>query len=713
MVERPHLRALADRAGILPDYVDCTGAVRVTSDPTRELLLAAMWLDASSESAAQRSLQEKERRDQERLIDPVQVVSKHHDRPPTIRFRVPEGQTGVLDWHITLNLESGQVHRVQGQVTLRKSSGKFDVSLPVQPETGYHRLTATLRTSRSERTAEQSLIITPGSCVSPADAFGNRRLVGLWTNLYTVVSKRNWGVGNFSDLRQLMAWARDSGAGFVGVNPLHAHRNRGDDISPYRAVSRIYRNVLYLDVTAIPELEDCAKAQSMMASGDFRQKLQSLRDATIVNYGGISDLMKPVLIALHQTFVERHRDHRTLRGQAYSEYCSQQGDSLRDFAVFCELEEHFEREGIAAAGGWRTWPSPYQDPHSAGVESYRREHAEQVDLHCYIQFELDRQLGLAASEAKQNGMPIGLYQDLALGSSPDGFEPWAFPDLFVTGASIGAPPDPLGPAGQDWGLPPLHPRRLFETGYAYWIQLLRSMMAYSGALRIDHVMGLLRQYWIPVGQPSSTGAYVRYPIDDLLGILALESHRHGAVIVGEDLGTVPAGFHELMAKWGLLSSRVLYFERDWHGNFKPSSEYSSRALVTVNTHDLVPLAGYWKGRDFELRKKVGQFSPEQCESAQNARNHERQALCRRLSEEGLLQGAHPSYPDLCAAVHQFLARTPAPLVGLSLDDLVGETEPVNLPGTLPNQYPSWCRRMKVPIDDLPHSSIVKKTMISR
>jgi 4-alpha-glucanotransferase len=346
------------------------------------------------------------------------------------------------------------------------------------------------------------------------------------------------------------------------------------------------------------------------------------------------------------------------------------------------------------------------------VHRFREEHGESVDFHCWVQFELDRQLREMAGVVRSLGLPIGIYGDLAIGSSTGGGDTWAFPDLFAERAEVGAPPDEFAPLGQNWGFPPIDPHRLRAQSYRYWTQLLRSAFAHAGALRIDHVMALFRLYWIPGDHAATEGAYVRYPARDLLGILALESRRSGALVVGEDLGTVPRGLAAQLASWGILSSRVLYFERRG-GSFRGSKQYSRRALVTANTHDLAPLAGYLSGRDLLLRRRAEQISSdEELALAQSRRDRDCAALRRRLVGEGLLPrgGSRGDLDQIAPAVTGFLCRTPAPLVGISLDDLVGEPEPVNLPGVGAKHHRSWTRRMRVPLDELPRKPLVRATL---
>ena len=382
-----------------------------------------------------------------------------------------------------------------------------------------------------------------------------------------------------------------------------------------------------------------------------------------------------------------------------NDFCEREGQPLDAFATFVALGEQRAARSERALD-WHVWPRELRDPQSEAVARFRREHARAIDFHRFVQFELERQLGAAAAAAKRAGMAIGLYPDLALGSARGGAETWAFPGLFAEGASLGAPPDDFSPQGQDWAIPPLDPLRLRESGFAFYRLLLRAAFAHAGALRIDHVLGVFRLYWIPRGRPACEGAYVRQPARELLALLAQESSRQGALVVGEDLGSVPAGTQASLARHGILSSRVLYFERQ-AGGFRPSRAWSRRALATANTHDLVPLAGFASGRDLVLRRRAGAIPSERALRAALAeRAASAGALTRRLASEGLLRSPEPRPSELVVAVSRFLARTPCPLVALSLDDAVGEAEPVNLPGVGPREHPSWTRRMGVPLERL-------------
>ncbi|HEY5658926.1 MAG TPA: 4-alpha-glucanotransferase, partial [Myxococcota bacterium] len=534
-------------------------------------------------------------------------------------------------------------------------------------------------------------------CAEIGETLGTARGFGLTANLYTLRSARNWGVGDMGDLAELLRFAGSRGAAFVGISPLHYLWNLGHDVSPYAPVSRLYGNPLYLEIEAIPELAESPVARARLAQPAFRTRLEAARQADAVDYDTVSALKREILEPLHRVFAARQRDQRTGRGRAYANFLRERGPSLIDFATYLALAEHFANRGER---DWRKWPRTYRDPRSPAVARFRRDHAESVDFHCYVQFELDRQLAACARERARS--TPGVLADLALGSTAGGADTWLYPGLFAPDVRMGAPPDAFNAAGQDWGLPPPDPHRMREQRYAYWTHLLRASCAHARALRIDHAMALTRLYWIPPGHSPRDGAYVRYPVRDLLGILALESRRSGTSVIGEDLGTVPRGFAAQLARAGVLSWRVLYFERDARG-FRAARTYSRRALITANTHDLPPLAGFAAGSDLALRRRIGAISEDSALAAARAERRETcRALARRLSREGLLPArtALPSHPQLAAAVHAFLARTPAPLVGLALDDLAGETEPVNLPGASAEVFASWRRRMALDLKSL-------------
>jgi 4-alpha-glucanotransferase len=547
------------------------------------------------------------------------------------------------------------------------------------------------------------------SCVTPAEATGRRRLWGLWTHLYTLRSASGFGVGHLGDLRRLVRWAGERGASFVGLNPLHALRNRGADVSPYSPVTRLFRNPLYLDVTATPEWGACANARRVFESGATGRERARLVDADQVDYERSDGLRRQVVERLWREFRRVHQG-RSARGRAYARYVQAGGDPLRDFATYCALEDQLACEGRPR--DWRRWPAEFHSPQSLAVQAFRERNSDAVGRLLWEQFELDRQLGDVAREARRAGLALGLYQDLALGCDASGFDCWAFPSRFVEGVSLGAPPDDYAASGQDWGLPPMHPWRMGESDFGLFRQVLRVGMSHAGMLRIDHVLGLLRQWWIPHGRSATQGGYVRFPASALLSVVAEESRRAAAVVVGEDLGSVPQGFQSLLARYDALSCRVLLFERSAAGGFRSASSYSPRALATATTHDLPPLAGWWSGRDLALRAEQGTLSPVEWKAARQLRRREREALIRRLQRQGALAapGDAEDPARRAAAVHRFLAATPSVLVGVSLDDLAGEVEPLNIPGIPASRFGAWRRRMCRPLDSLLRDSALDRAL---
>jgi 4-alpha-glucanotransferase len=441
----------------------------------------------------------------------------------------------------------------------------------------------------------------------------------------------------------------------------------------YSPVSRLFRNHIYIDV-------DRATGGGEPISRETQGSSPSLVD------------YERVLVRKERALREIHQDFLARGGSAeYDAFVREREPELTRFATWMSIAED------AGSTDWRTWPEPMRDPESPDVAAYRSANAKRVDFHRWAQFELHRQLRDVAGRARVLGMRIGVYQDLAIGTNPGGSDTWSYPDLFLSGASIGAPPDPYSAVGQNWGLPPMSPRALRAQGYRYWVQLLRRAFEHAGALRIDHVMGLFRSFWIPEGGTGLDGAYVRFPSADLLGILALESVRNDALVVGEDLGTVPPEVPPAMRKWGLLSSKVLYFEKDG-SEFRPASKYPALSLATANTHDMAPLAGFWRERDIEIRREVGLTQTDaEHRAAIEERQRERESLLAHAPVESA-SDATPASPTLAAAVHSYLCTSPAALVGISYDDLLGETEPVNVPGVGPDRFPSWRRRNRVTIE---------------
>jgi 4-alpha-glucanotransferase len=698
--ERPKLGALAERLGIAASYWDLGGRARPTSDATREALVASMRHDGSSEAAAERALGEIERAEAGALVDPVLVWREFEDVVPSLPLRLPAAP-GPLDFEIELRTEDGAVHRADGRI----DRDAPQIAMPMRPPIGHHDVCVRIAGSGVQREGRQRFIMAPRTAYTVQERIGDARVFGLWTNLYSVRSAHNWGFGDLGDLRALLRWCASIGGAFVGVNPLHAIPNRGLGITPYSPSSRLYRNVLYLDVAAVPEWEASSAARARFGDPVFAAQIARLRSADAIDYGAVLDAKLQLLRDLFATFQSQRAAGESARAAAFDAYRRREGERLRDFATWEALAAHFSTQREQPATVWRRWPSAYQRPDTAAVAAFRREHADEIEFRAWLQFEVAEQLAQAAAGGRDAGLAIGLYQDLAVGSADDSADTWMAPSLFASGAAVGAPPDDYAPDGQNWGFPPLDPHAIRADGYRFFRSLLRASFESAGALRIDHAMGLLRLFWIPTGRPGSEGTYVSYRHDELLGVLALESRRHAALVIAEDLGTVPPEFPPLLVDWGILSSAVMYFERD--GALPRSAQrISPRALATVETHDLVPLAGFATGRDLQIRRAAGQITDDAAlDAALAERAGEYAAWIARLREEGCLAAdGEPGAAEVAGAFHAYLASTPAPLVGASLDDLAGEPEPVNVPGVPVERHRSWSRRMTVPVDALPETA---------
>lgn len=696
---RPALRALAERLGILSSYWDIAGRQRPTSDATRVALLAGMGFDACDEAAAAAALAALDEAEAARWLEPVMVWRAFEGAPPAVPVRVPAGaDTG--EWRLALHQEDGAVRVAEGRLPLageRDGDGRVRLPLPACPPAGYHALRFAARGPGFAADEEQRFVMAPRTALG-VDERGVRGAFGIWANLYTVRGRRDFGFGDLGALRELLEWCGAAGGAFVGVNPLHALAGRGHAITPYSPTSRLFRSPLYLDVEAVPELAACAEARALLADPAFRAERARLAGARAIDHGAVLDAKLAVLRPLFAAF--RAAGPGSPRAAAFAAFRAAQGPELEDFATYEVLAEHFGAPR-APATDWSAWPAPYRDPRSDAVAAFRREHAEAIAFRAWLQFELDRQLAETAARGRAAGCAIGVYQDLAVGSARDSADTWMAQALFARGVSVGAPPDDYAPDGQDWGFPPLDPHRLRADGYRFWSRLLRANFAHAGALRIDHAMGMMRLFWIPVGRPGTEGAYVTSRVDEMLGVLALESRRAGALVIAEDLGTVEPAFRERLADWDVLGSAVAWFERDGDA-FRPPAAYPARALATVDTHDLVPLAGHRDGADLRIRRRAGQLADDEALAAalaERAREHE--ALLARLRADGFLTApGEPTFAELCVAVHALLAATPSALVAASLDDLAGEAEPVNVPGIPVDRHRSWSRRMAVPLEAL-------------
>jgi (1->4)-alpha-D-glucan 1-alpha-D-glucosylmutase len=705
MPERGALERLSRRFGIAPEYDDIWGVRHAVSDESLVALLAAFEVDAGSDAAIEAA---------ERASD---LAAWHENVPPvaaivaadphwSVLLRLPPSVTR-LRWIV--EAEEGARHDGELDVATLPCTAQAELEGDTWHEyrlepgvallAGYHRLHI------EGRPGSTLLIAAPPRCHCPRVLEGDGRVWGPALQLYALRSDQNWGIGDFTDLARVVEQWAARGAAIVGLNPLHAlFAHNPAHASPYSPSSRLRLNTIYIDVEAVEDMRECELAQRVVRSAEFQARLEQLRASTEVDYASVGAAKREVLELLYTHFRERHIAANSPRAQAFQVFQAAGGEALRHHALFEALQAHFHAQD-ASVWGWPVWPEAWREVDSPLVRAFADEQRERVELHEYLQWQAERQLARVDEHCRSRGLGVGLYLDLAVSVDRAGSDTWSHAHIYAPAASVGAPPDDFNRKGQAWGLPPLRPDRLRASGYRIFIDTLRENMRHAGALRIDHVMGLARLYWIPPGQSASDGAYVHYRADELFAIVALESQRNRCLVIGEDLGTVPDEIRHALAERGVLSYRLMYFERDGAGAFKPPHDYPREALVAVSTHDLPTLAGWWQGRDVSLRGSLGLFpDPSMTESLLAERIDDRRRLLDALQRAGLqAQGEAPPVD----AAHAFIASAPSAVMVLQLEDVLSVVEQANLPGTV-DQHPNWRRKLPCDLDALMAGELVQR-----
>jgi len=751
------LAHLAEASGITTAYWDAGGTRRTVPETTLRTLLAALGVlervDAEPD-AIDAAIERERTAHWRRALPPVRVL--YESEPAAVALVVDEGR---LDASCRWSIRTEEGRTLDGEFTpaslapqrvdtvAAEERAELDgrvlrrLTLPL-PELplGYHTLVVGGAREEGEETKAR-LVVAPRTChgSTPAGAADtDTRVWGLALQLYAVRSARDWGVGDFSDLGHAAEVTGELGGDVVGVNPLHAlFAHDPESASPYSPSSRLFLNPLYIDVEAVEGWDEASEilgrrlaatdgganggrgtvrdgvpeaggTDPRTGAAELAARLRTLREGELIDYGGVAALKHAALEVLWERFAERHLDRDTAPAVALAAFREREGEPLARFALFEALREALDARG-EIAGDWRQWPEELRAPESPAVRAFAEAHARRVDFHAWLQWIAAGQLDRAAARAESAGLSVGLYRDLAVGIAAGGGDAWGDQALFASGIHVGAPPDDFSASGQDWGLPPLDPRALAEAGYAPFAAILRANMHAAGAIRIDHVMGLARLFWIPAGESPARGAYVDYPLEDMLAVVALESRRARCIVIGEDLGTVPEGFRETLAAAGVLSYRLMYFEKHYDGDqsFRRPEEYPPQSLVGADTHDLPTLRGFWAGADLALRKSLDLFpEPHMHDAQQWARGEDRERLLRVLAAEGVApDGADPSGArkvemddELVRAIHVFLARTRSRLLLANVEDLLGQIEQMNLPGTDRDVYPNWRRKLPVALE---------------
>lgn len=530
---------------------------------------------------------------------------------------------------------------------------------------------------------------TAAACFIP-EFLSGERVWGVSLQLYELRSERNWGIGDFQDLRDMIDLVASLGGDFIGLNPLHApFLADAGRCSPYEPSSRLFLNPLYLAVDKIPGFE---------MDEALQQTIALLRDTDLVAYEAVASTKLSALRTIWARSASKHNRDDGLDG--FESFVRDGGEPLRRHAIFDALSENMVEQGFSA--GWHAWPEEYRDPGSAAVGLFASVHDDDVRFHLWLQWHTHRQLQEAASHARASGLRVGLYLDLAVGEALDGSATWSERAVYLKDATIGSPPDPFAPDGQDWHLAGFQPSRIASGEDSPFERMVTAAMQYAGAIRIDHAAALRRLFLVPLGSRPSEGAYVQYPQSDLIRILAKTSGRHRCLVIGEDLGLLPDGLQDELAAANILSYRILSYERDDQG-FKSVTEYPALALACISTHDHQTLSGWLRGADIAMRAEHGIVSPELTRRHEAARVKEREQLVQAIGNPGASALASPppesALNDLTIRAHRFVARTPSMLVAVRLADLTDEKRPTNVPGTS-SSYPNWQPKLSVSIEKL-------------
>jgi 4-alpha-glucanotransferase len=688
---------LAARAGFEVEWQDAHHTTQHVPENTLAVLLERMGLPCGNATQIRQSSAVLEAELSGRKLPPLMTAEVGRG----IALPAAAIRSGS---HYRIELESGSI--IDGRFTAPK--GEEALLAPID-EPGYHTLVI-----NEQRV---TLAVAPPRCYTVADAWrtlhddgdGDDKaappLWGIAAQLYGLRRIGDGGIGDYSALAQIAVESAKRGAHALAVSPTHAMFSAEPNrFSPYSPSSRLWLNVTHIDPAAVFGTDAAQAALEAAQAGDAWSKLE---DLPLIDWPGAVVLKLKVLRALYEQFCVNERAQNTPRALEFHGFCERAGRALEDHARFEALQAaQLSQEG--GNGHWRNWSEALRDPRSPEVEAFAEANRHEVDFHLFLQWLAAKGLSHAQHAAREAGMAVGLIADLAVGCDSAGSHAWSYRDDMLQGVSVGAPPDLFNQAGQAWGLTTFSPRAMRMQGFSAFIDMLRAAFAHAGGIRIDHILGLRRLWLVPEGESARNGAYLRYPLEDLLRLIALESWRHRAIVIGEDLGTVPPGFRERLEEHGIAGIRVLWFESAHDGKgFKPPRAWDRNAVGTTTTHDLPTVAGWWRGSDITWRNRIGQTmaradgrDPE--EAAQEERAKDRALLWHAFQQAGVAAHDVPAPPPDSAPVDEalaFVAATPGPLVTFPLEDLLAQVEQPNLPGSI-DEHPNWRRRVALPVDEL-------------
>ena len=680
-----NLESLAAAYGVATSYIDQGGAHVDVSEDTVLAVLAALGTNlrevADRPAAIADAAESMRLRDWRRMLPPVVVATQGIARsvwvhvldgaPASAHVITESGErvelTQVDNWTPPVEVDGAMI-------------GEASFAIPADFPLGWH----TLHAESDDRQAETSLIMTPAR-LDPDSIAGDRQW-GFMTQVYATRSRESWGIGDLHDLATLAAWSgRELGAGFVLINPLHAATPVSPiENSPYLPVTRRFTNPIYLHVEDIPEYDDLKKKQRAQLE-DSASPLKAMNlTADLLDRDAVWAVKSAAFTEVFEAGLSKQR-----RAE-FEDYCAAQGVGLCDFATWCAMCEVLGHDPSS-------WSADFSRPDSPAVAAFRERHSSLIEFHAWLQWQMDQQLATTQKAARDAGMAIGVMADLAVGVHPSGADSWALQDVLARGVSVGAPPDMYNQMGQDWSQPPWRPDALAEAGYLPYRDLLRTILRHAGGLRIDHVLGLFRLWWVPAGMGARNGTFVRFDHDAMIGILCLEAQRAGAIVVGEDLGTVEPWVRDVLSARGILGTVISWFERT-DGVITPLEDWRRDILASVTVHDLPPTAGFLRDEHVRIRETLGLLTTDPADEYSNARR-DREEWAALLRDRGFLDAnadlsTDDGLDEMAIALHRAVGSTQARLVGIGLSDVVGDRRAQNQPGTY-LEYPNW----RVPMTD--------------
>ena len=680
----PALGELVDRFGISTQFYDWKGRHTQVGEQTVIAILAEFGVDASTPERARAAAQRVRDDHWRRIVQPCVVLRAGQEG--RVDVHVPAGEPVSLrivgedgNDHLPWQVDNWNPDRpIDGRMI-----GEATFGIPGNLPLGYHELIVTVGSHDTDghaeaggeihATATSTIIVTPNRVGLPR-RMGASRVWGYAAQLYSVRSHHSWGLGDLTDLADLCTWSASQGAGYLLTNPLHAAEVTGRmEPSPYLPSSRLFVNPIYIRPELIAEYHDLDQYDASL--------IESLRTTTLDDDPRALLDRDRTWQAKSQALELIHRvDMSASRRMAFTAFRVARGRRLEDFATWCLLSE-------LHGSDWHDWPAELHDPHGVAVARVRCEHADRIDFHMWLQWIADQQLSTVQSSGTDAGMPVGLICDLAVGVNGSGADAWMLNGLFAREMNVGAPPDPFNQAGQDWGQPPMRPDVLEQMAYAPLREMVSSALRHAGGVRIDHIMGLFRLWWVPRGLGPRHGAYVRYNHEAMVGVVALEAYRAGALVIGEDLGTVEPWVRDHLASRGILGTSIMWFETGPDGRPKQPQQWREHAMSSVTSHDLPPTSSYLRGDHVELRDRLGLLTESVDEERENARR-ERETWLASLRQQGVLEADEDDPEQVTLAMHTLLTRTPSKVINATLTDAVGDPRTQNLPGT-EDEYPNW------------------------